>query len=360
MLSGTLLEYRPGGPADAGAGPATATLGAAPMRVAVLEHGEGAWRRRRRATAGLATALAVHLVFAALFVAIWRTMATDVSAPEAIAVDLVRSMPKAAPPPPAKPPAPDPPPPKPPAPAPDPAPAPVAAAEPAPPKPDALAQALGSPLVEPPPEPKAAAAQAAVNQTGNRSTEKEAEPKAAAGSPVPPRPDQPKTPAAPAAVPGVLTAGEAETAVPAAAKPAPAPEPPAAGDPSTATARDATARLNAALATASLPMPTSFRAALSAAGSSDDANYRGSVFGALSRARQAVEQAARARHLTGQVVMAVVLTATGAIDKLSIVQSSGHPDADAFALDMVRRAAPFPPPPPGASHTFTPAISFGE
>lgn len=158
----------------------------------------------------------------------------------------------------------------------------------------------------------------------------------------------------------MLTAGEAETSVPAESKVTPEPSPPTPGDPTVAASKDATAQLNAALATASMPMPTSFRAALSAAGSSDDANYRGSVFGALSRARQGVEEAARAKHLTGQVVMAVVLSSSGAIDKLSIVQSSGHADADAFALDMVRRAAPFPPPPPGASHTFTPAITFGE
>lgn len=363
MLSGSLLAYRPGGPADAGAVPATSALGAAPMPVAVAS-GEGGWRRRRRIAAGLVAAVAVHLVIAVLFVAVWRSMIRDVSAPESIAVELVRSMPQpAVAPSPAKPPAPPPPTPKPPEPpAPKPAaPPPAASAEPAPPQPpDPLAQALGSPLVEPPPEPKAAAAQSAVNQTGNHTTETEATPQPAAGSPAPPRPDQPKTPAASAVpVPGVLTAGEAETAVPAATKPAPTPAPPSPGDPGVTTPRDATARLNAALATANLPMPTSFRAALSAAGSSDDANYRGSVFGALARAREAVEQAARARHLLGQVVMAVALTATGAIDRLSVVQSSGHPDADAFALDMVRRAAPFPPPPPGASRTFTPAISFG-
>lgn len=359
MRSGTLLEYRPGGPAEAAAGPGHAALGPAPAPVAVPTLTDRLERRRRVATI-MATALAIHLTLGLVFTVLWRSMITDVSAPEAIAVELVRSMPKQ---PAAERPAPQPAPPKPPdppAPTPTSPPPPATASEPAPPSPaEALAQALPSPLVEPPPEPKAAAAQTVVNQTGNRSGDETAAQKPAGGTPDPAPPDQPKTPAT-APVPGVLTTGEAETSVPAATKPSPEPNPTAPGDPTVAASKDATARLTAALATANIPMPMSFRAALSAAGSSNDANYRGSVFGALSRARQAVEDAARGRHLTGQVVIAVVLSATGSIDKLSIVQSSGHTDTDAFALDMVRRAAPYPPPPPGASHTFTPAISFGE
>ncbi len=59
------------------------------------------------------------------------------------------------------------------------------------------------------------------------------------------------------------------------------------------------------------------------------------------------------------MILSITVADTGAIDAVSIIQSSGKPEVDAGIMDLIRRQAPLPPPPPGAQRTYTPAISFG-
>lgn len=49
----------------------------------------------------------------------------------------------------------------------------------------------------------------------------------------------------------------------------------------------------------------------------------------------------------------------GALASITLAKPSGHADLDAEALDMVRRAAPFPPPPANADRRFGAFIEFG-
>ena len=106
-------------------------------------------------------------------------------------------------------------------------------------------------------------------------------------------------------------------------------------------------------------MPSNFTSAvLDGQGASGD-TYKGLVFGMLTRAKQ-FPASARGRKENGQAIVAFAVDAQGALVSLSLTQSSGFPDLDREALDMVRRIAPFPPPPPGAIRSFAAAIAFGE
>ncbi len=206
-----------------------------------------------------------------------------------------------------------------------------------------------SPLAEPPPEPKAAATQVAPDDKPNAAeqTDKPTTPDAAAPPPPP--------------APAVLTAPEADTSVQTPSKTSQKSDPAAKRDQAEQDRnRKATATLAAALPTAALSMPSTFRNIIAAQGTSDDQEYKGAVFGSLSRATQAVSEEARRRHLNGQVVVAIELDSGGNIAKTAILQSSGSGEVDAMALDLVRRAAPFPPPPPGSKRSFTPVITIGD
>lgn len=363
MLRADPLAYRPGA-VDEGPDAVAAVGPTLPRPVPVLREPSGV--RLRRLSASMALATIIHLGFTGLFLVLWRTMPLDEPTREPPSAEFIvlppgedkPPRPPAAAPPPAAAVAKAPPPPAPPAspPAAPPTRTPPDLAPPEPPRPSALDEALKPGLLEPPPEAKAAATQAVTNQAGNASPSVTEAQEGATGTPsAPPTPE----PAEPVAAPEVLTTAASAMTVPAPAHGRDAPAPPTAGDPTQA-GRTASEQLAAALPLSAMPMPLSFRAALSAEGTSSNAAYRGSVFGALERAREGATQQAQARRLKGQVVLAIVLTATGGIDKVSIVQSSGSAAADAFAIDMVKRAAPFPPPPPGASRTFTPAIAFGN
>ncbi len=325
--------------------------------------------RWRRKAPGVAFTLTFHSAAALAFVILWHSMVRDLSAPEGIPVEVVSHVPgegdapKADPPPapkaeqpaPQAASAPAPAPPTPPQPKPDPLkaaldlpappPADTGSPEPAAPSP-AASQALRPGLAEPPPEPKASATQSDRNQKANASEDLKAP---TTTDPVPPPP-----------APDVLTAEDGETAV---AAPSHEPDHPSPDKPSEATeqpAKDAGAHLAAALPLSSLGMPSTFRAMLSSQGTSSSQEYKGVVYGALGRATAAVEDEARRRRLKGQVAVLITLAENGAIEKEALMQSSGSAETDAFALELVRRAAPFPAPPPGTSRSFTPVITVGE
>lgn len=391
MLTGDLHATRDSpDPAQESLAPA---MGPAPDRLAASLIGESRLSRWGRIVPSTAVSVIAHVGLAILFIVVWRSMVRDLTAPpEPISVEIVHAIPgeeakpaeaapksQASPSEPPKAPAQKPaalplpapvaplPAPEPPAPAPPPPPAP----EPPPPSPDPQPPAHASPtpppvtpetqphneetpgtpplkgaLLEPPPEPKAAATQQDKPDKANAAEDP---------TPSPVSPEAVRTTSAP-----VLAAQDADTLV---KRPETVPGPPKApkaSDPDRPTSKDATAHLAAALPMSSMPMPLSFRAMLSSAGSSESQEYKGAVYGVLSRAQQRVDGDARQRKLKGQVVLAITLAENGAVEKVLVVQSSGRADVDAFALAMIHTASPFPPPPPGASRTFTPAITFGD
>lgn len=93
--------------------------------------------------------------------------------------------------------------------------------------------------------------------------------------------------------------------------------------------------------------------------SGDEAmSYKMIVGGVLERAKQYPESA-RQRRAKGIAIVGFDLDASGGVTSVVLLQSSGEADLDAEGLALVKRAAPFPPPPPGAQHSFTIEIAFG-
>lgn len=80
--------------------------------------------------------------------------------------------------------------------------------------------------------------------------------------------------------------------------------------------------------------------------------YRSRVLAHLSRFR-VFPDAARSAGLAGRTVVSLTIDRSGNLRAVSIEGRSGKPVLDQAALDMVRRAAPFPAAPPGSPATFT-------
>jgi colicin import membrane protein len=85
--------------------------------------------------------------------------------------------------------------------------------------------------------------------------------------------------------------------------------------------------------------------------------FRGLVIGHLAGYKRYPESA-RARGAQGRPTVSFSLDASGHVASVALSHSSGQPDIDAEAVSMVRRASPFPAPPPGANRSFTAAIGF--
>ncbi len=321
--------------------PPGARLDFAPARADRTRYREG-WLGRAAAEASLASLL--HAAFLAGFVVVVTWSERTLEPPHEIPVEIVARVPgEATPPSPTR--MPGAPGPNPAAAAPLPSPVPPSAPGAAEPPPVAAAAPPPPALVAPPPEPPPAAARTEKPVVANT------EPERTTTDPVraePPPADAPKV---------LATHDEHAFAVPPRAEPSPKPPPPraAAANPEP----DPGAILAAALPTNLDALPASFRAVLSAAGAQDSPQYKGLVFGRLGRSHDIMERA-RAQHLRGQAVVAFSIDDAGAIAGLSIVQSSGNAALDGLALELVRAAGPFPPPPPGAQRNFTPALTFGE
>ncbi|MFX0541401.1 TonB family protein [Roseovarius sp. S4756] len=87
-----------------------------------------------------------------------------------------------------------------------------------------------------------------------------------------------------------------------------------------------------------------------AAGNAAASNYPGVVMAKISRV-------ARPRSTSrGTAVVNFSVAAGGGLAGLDIASSSGSSQLDNAALQMIRRAAPFPAPPPGAQRSFTISI----
>ena len=85
----------------------------------------------------------------------------------------------------------------------------------------------------------------------------------------------------------------------------------------------------------------------SQAGNAAASNYPGQVMRAISRLRRP------SVNSRGTATVSFRIASTGALAGLNLVRSSGSPALDAAALDLVRRAAPFPRPPAGARVSFS-------
>ncbi|MGJ8544185.1 MAG: TonB family protein [Sulfitobacter sp.] len=91
--------------------------------------------------------------------------------------------------------------------------------------------------------------------------------------------------------------------------------------------------------------------AASTAGNAAASNYPGKVMRKLSRVRR---PSVRAR---GAARVRFTVAASGQLAGVSIAKSSGSAQLDQAAMQLVRRAAPFPAPPPGAQRSFSINIS---
>ncbi|WP_299656301.1 TonB family protein [uncultured Jannaschia sp.] len=89
-----------------------------------------------------------------------------------------------------------------------------------------------------------------------------------------------------------------------------------------------------------------------AAGNAAAANYPGRVRQQVSRMRQPRISA------RGTATIAFTVAANGTLASLGLARASGVARIDREAVDLIRRAAPFPPPPPGAQTSFTVPISW--
>ncbi|HMN72465.1 MAG TPA: TonB family protein [Rhodoblastus sp.] len=85
-------------------------------------------------------------------------------------------------------------------------------------------------------------------------------------------------------------------------------------------------------------------------------NYRAKVLGKVA-ANMIDPERPRPKALA---IVGFRVDAQGGLESVWLARPSGHADLDAEAIDMVRRSAPFPPPPAGADHNFGAAIAFGE
>ncbi len=86
-------------------------------------------------------------------------------------------------------------------------------------------------------------------------------------------------------------------------------------------------------------------------GNASLSNYKGQVFRRISRARRG------SVDLRGEVLVTLTISGSGGLSGVRVARGSGSGRLDSIALAQVKRAAPFPPPPDGRSHTFSVRIS---
>lgn len=91
----------------------------------------------------------------------------------------------------------------------------------------------------------------------------------------------------------------------------------------------------------------SSQSAATQAGNAAAANYPGQVMRRIQRTRR---ERVNAR---GSAQVSFTIAANGALAAVGIARSSGSARLDQVALQQIRRAAPFPPPPAGARRSFT-------
>ena len=217
----------------------------------------------------------------------------------------------------------------------------------APPAPSA-GEAAPPKLVEPPPEAARSATQDKENKPADLVPDEH-------------QTDQATHEAKPVAVPQALTTSDAKAAASVASpvKPQNAPvEKPT--PPIPATAPSAADKLAAALPMDASAMPMSFRSVLAGnAAAQINAAYAGVIQGRIRQAQTELAQTAFAQRMSGNVAISFTIDDAGRLSRIAIAQSSGNAQLDALALHAIELAAPFPPPPPEADHTFNKAFLVG-
>jgi colicin import membrane protein len=98
-------------------------------------------------------------------------------------------------------------------------------------------------------------------------------------------------------------------------------------------------------------------AAPATAATGEAINYQLVVGGMLERAKHYPESAIR-RGAQGTATIGFVVDESGAVASVSLLRSSGEADLDTESVALVRRAAPFPPPPPKAKRSFAIEVAF--
>ncbi len=83
-------------------------------------------------------------------------------------------------------------------------------------------------------------------------------------------------------------------------------------------------------------------------------NYPGKVQSKIHRTRQ------RRSSGRGKVLVRFSVTRNGGLGSVAVARGSGVQSVDSMAIDHIRRAAPFPPPPPGAKTRFTMWVQIGR
>jgi protein TonB len=86
----------------------------------------------------------------------------------------------------------------------------------------------------------------------------------------------------------------------------------------------------------------------------DDVSYGQLVLSQVAKAKKM----GRYPGTPGATSVSFTLSDTGEIATVAIVRSSGQKWLDDEAIAMIRRAAPYPPPPPGARRDFTVTLRF--
>ncbi len=105
------------------------------------------------------------------------------------------------------------------------------------------------------------------------------------------------------------------------------------------------------------PLPDSFRAVAlptSADGADEAVSYGQIVFSQLAKAKGIGGREGR----PGSAGVRFAINDAGHLVSVAVVAPSGDPSLDAEALAIVRRAAPFPPPPAGAQRVFAANVNF--
>lgn len=112
---------------------------------------------------------------------------------------------------------------------------------------------------------------------------------------------------------------------------------------------EASARAGTAAGERAAPAASTGRQAApsSEAGNAARSEYPGEVMRRLSRIRRPSVRA------QGTATVAFSVAGSGGLASVGIARSSGSASLDGEALRLVQRAAPFPPPPPGAQTSFT-------
>ena len=105
------------------------------------------------------------------------------------------------------------------------------------------------------------------------------------------------------------------------------------------------------------PLPDSFRAValpMSGDGADEAVSYQQIVFSQLAKAKGIGGRQGQ----PGSAGVRFAIDEAGRLLSVEVVVASGIPTLDAEALAIVRKAAPFPPPPPGAQRTFVANVNF--